>query len=153
VNKLKKLIIISFVILITGCGFEPILSNKGNTFSISKINLKGEEGINYLLASKLESYKKKDKNNNVYELSINTSSNRLVTSRDTKGNSKTFRYEVSVSVDVQKDNKLILGKVIKKDFSYTNLTNKFDLKKYEENIKKNLINEIFLDILNLLRSK
>ena len=152
-NKLKKLIIIFFVILITGCGFKPILSNKENTFSISKINLKGEEGINYLLASKLESYKKKDKNNNVYELSINTSSNRLVTSRDTKGNSKTFRYEVSVSVDVQKDNKLILGKVIKKDFSYTNLTNKFDLKKYEENIKKNLINEIFLDILNLLRSK
>ena len=151
-NKLKKLIIICFVILITGCGFKPILSNKENTFSISKINLKGEERINYLLANKLESYKKLNKNNNVYELSIDTISNRVITSKDTKGNNKTFRYEISSSVVIQKKGKLILSKIIKKDFGYTGLTNKFELKKYEENIKKNLVNEIFLDILNLLRS-
>jgi len=152
VNKLKKLIIICFVILITGCGFKPILSNKENTFSISKINLKGEERINYQLANKLESYKKLNKNNNVYELSIDTVSNRVITSKDTKGNNKTFRYEISSSVVIQKKGKLILSKIIKKDFGYTSLTNKFELKKYEENIKKNLVNEIFLDILNLLRS-
>lgn len=151
-NKLKKLIIICFVILITGCGFKPILSNKENTFSISKINLKGEERINYQLANKLESYKKLNKNNNVYELSIDTVSNRVITSKDTKGNNKTFRYEISSSVVIQKKGKLILSKIIKKDFGYTSLTNKFELKKYEENIKKNLVNEIFLDILNLLRS-
>ena len=107
-NKLKKLIIIFFVILITGCGFKPILSNKENTFSISKINLKGEERINYLLASKLESYKKLDENNNSYELSINTVSNRVITSKDTEGNNKTFRYEISSSVAIQKKGKLIL---------------------------------------------
>lgn len=152
-NKLKKLIIIFFVILITGCGFKPILSNKENTFSISKINLKGEERINYLLASKLEGYKKLDKNNNSYELSINTVSNRVITSKDTEGNNKTFRYEISSSVAIQKKDKLILNKIIKKDFSYASLTNKFELKKYEENVKKNLVNEIFLDIVNLLRSE
>ena len=152
-NKLKKLIIICFVILITGCGFKPILSNKENTFSISKINLKGEERINYQLANKLESYKKLNKNNNVYELSIDTVSNRVITSKDTKGNNKTFRYEISSSVVIQKKGKLILSKIIKKDFGYTSLTNKFELKKYEENIKKNLVNEIFLDIVNLLRSE
>ena len=152
-NKLKKLIIICFVILITGCGFKPILSNKENTFSISEINLEGEERINYLLASKLENYKKLDKNDNAYDLSINTISNKVVTSKDTKGNNKTFRYEISSSVAIQKKGKLILNKIIKKDFSYASLTNKFELKKYEENVKKNLVNEIFLDIVNLLRSE
>ena len=124
-----------------------------NLFSISKINLKGEERINYLLASKLESYKKLDENNNSYELSINTVSNRVITSKDTEGNNKTFRYEISSSVAIQKKGKLILNKIIKKDFSYASLTNKFELKKYEENVKKNLVNEIFLDIVNLLRSE
>ena len=152
-NKLKKLIIICFVILITGCGFKPILSNKENTFSISEINLEGEERINYLLASKLENYKKLDKNDNAYDLSINTISNKVVTSKDTKGNNKTFRYEISSSVVIQKKSKLIFSKIIKKDFSYASITNKFELKKYEENVKKNLVNEIFLDIVNLLRSE
>ena len=62
-------------------------------------------------------------------------------------------YEISSSVAIQKKGKLILNKIIKKDFSYASLTNKFELKKYEENVKKNLVNEIFLDIVNLLRSE
>jgi hypothetical protein len=152
VNNFKKITIICFIALLTSCGFKPLLSNKESSFTIKKIDYSGEERLNYLIINKLETYKNLKNKDISYKLNINTISNKLVTSKDTKGNSKTFRYEISSVLIINQNNKPVINKTIKKNFSYNNLSNKFELKKYEEKIMKNLTNEVFLDILNILRS-
>ena len=50
------------------------------------------------------------------------------------------------NISILKDNKEINNLNLSKNFSYKNMSNKFDLKQYENNIQENLINEIIKDI-------
>ena len=74
-----------------------------------------------------------------------------ITSKDKKGNPNTFSLIISVKLGVQIDN----GELVQKDFSqsssYSNNSNKFDLKKYENSLTKNLTEKISKDIILYLQ--
>ena len=53
---------------------------------------------------------------------------------------------IKTNISILKDNKEINNLNLSKNFSYKNMSNKFDLKQYENNIQENLINEIIKDI-------
>ena len=150
--KIFKLnyLILSFFFIVS-CGYQPLYSNKTANFYIYKIDSSGDEKINKALINKLELYK--DKNNNKkIELEINSKINKTTTSKDTKGNPKTFRIEIISQIKVIKEEKINLDKTFSKYTNYNNSSKKFELKQYEENLKINLIDKISEDIVGYLQT-
>jgi hypothetical protein len=99
----------------------------------------------------LELYKDKNGKNKI-ELEINSKINKTTTSKDTKGNPKTFRIEIISQIKVIKEEKISLDKIFSKSSNYNNSSKKFKLKQYEENIKINLIDKIYEDIVAYLQT-
>ena len=150
--KIYKLnyLILSFFFIIS-CGYQPLYSNKEINFYINKINSFGDEKINKTLINKLELYKDKNSNKKI-ELEINSKINKTTTSKDTKGNPKTFRIEIISQIKVIEGEKINLDKIFTKSSNYNNSSKKFELKQYEENLKINLIDKIFEDIVSYLQT-
>ena len=150
--KIYKLnyLILSFFFIVS-CGYQPLYSNKAVNFYIYKINSFGDEKINKALINKLELYKDKNSNKKI-ELEINSKINKTTTSKDTKGNPKTFRIEIISQIKVIEGEKINLDKIFTKSSNYNNSSKKFELKQYEENLKINLIDKISEDIVSYLQA-
>ena len=149
--KILKLISVVAFIFIASCGYQPIFISKNFNFQIDKISTSGDEKINRIILKTLENLKKQNNTDKKYSLEINTSYNRIVSSKDTKGNPKTFRIEITSKVLINKNNKLKLKKNFIAKANYNNTSSKFKLKKYEENLKNNLTNKIVEDIIIYLQ--
>ena len=147
--KLNYLIFYFFFIV--SCGYQPLYSNKATNLYIYKINSFGDKKINKTLINKLELYKDKNGKNKI-ELEINSKINKTTTSKDTKGNPKTFRIEIISQIKVIKEEKINLDKIFSKSTNYNNSSKKFELKQYEENLKINLIDKISEDIVGYLQT-
>jgi len=149
--KIFKLnyLILSFFFIVS-CGYQPLYSNKATNFYIYKINSFGDKKINKALINKLEIYRNKNSNKKI-ELEINSKINKTTTSKDTKGNPKTFRIEIIYQIKVIEGEKINLDKIFSKSANYNNSSKKFELKQYEENLKINLINKISEDIVGYLQ--
>ena len=147
--KLNYLIL--FFFFIVSCGYQPLYSNKATNFYIYKINLIGDKKINKALINRLELYKDKNSKNRI-ELEIDSKINKTTTSKDTKGNPKTFRIEIISQVKVIKEEKINLEKIFSKSANYNNSSKKFELKQHEENLKINLIDKISEDIVGYLQT-
>ena len=150
--KIFKLnyLILSFFFIVS-CGYQPLYSNKETNFYIYKINSFGDKIINKALINRLEIYKD-TKSNKKIELEINSKINKTTTSKDTKGNPKTFRIEIISQIKVIKEEKINSDKIFSKSTNYNNSSKKFELNQYEKNIKINLIDKIFEDIVSYLQT-
>ena len=147
--KIKYLI---YLILITGCGYQPIYSGNDINFSIGETKTSGDRKLNNIINSKLEIYKNQENQSIIFDLDFLSKINKLTTSNDTKGNPKTFRIEVDITLKVIEDKKIKYVKNFIKSTNYNNTTNKFNLKKYEEIIKENLFEVILEDIIKYLET-
>ena len=150
--KIFKLnyLILSFFFIVS-CGYQPLYSNKETNFYIYKINSFGDKIINKALINRLEIYKNTNSNKKI-ELEINSKINKTTTSKDTKGNPKTFRIEIISQIKVIKEEKINLNKIFSKSTNYNNSSKKFELNQYEENLKINLIDKISEDIVSYLQT-
>ena len=150
--KIFKLnyLILSFFFIVS-CGYQPLYSNKETNFYIYKINSFGDKIINKTLINRLEIYKDTNSNKKI-ELEINSKINKTTTSKDTKGNPKTFRIEIISQIKVIEGEKINLDKIFSKSTNYNNSSKKFELKQYEENLKINLIDKISEDIVGYLQT-
>ena len=149
IYKLNYLIL--YFLFIVSCGYQHLYSNKETNFYIYKIDSSGDEKINKALINKLELYKDKNSNKKI-ELEINSKINKTTTSKDTKGNPKTFRIEIISQIKVINEEKINLDKIFTKSTNYNNSSKKFELKQYEENLKMNLIDKISEDIVSYLQT-
>tara|TARA_B100000965_G_scaffold280816_1_gene238691 strand:- start:786 stop:1244 length:459 start_codon:yes stop_codon:yes gene_type:complete len=146
---LSKLIILLF--FISGCGYSPIFSNKNSNFSIIEIAATGNNKINSIIINKLNIYKNSNREK-FFSLIINTNLKKEISSKDSKGDPKTYSIEIRTKMSA-KDNKGDLKeKIFIKTINYNNIENKFDLKKYEEKSTKNLAEIISEEIIIYLQT-
>jgi len=150
--KLKNKILIFFFIFIFGCGYQPIFSDQNIKFSIGQIDVNGNDKLNIALLKNLENYKNTSKGTKLYDLIITTEYKKFISSKDTRGNPKTFRIEIINELKVLNNNELMIAKIFKETQNYDNKSSKFELKQYEENTTKNLIKKISEDIIIFLQT-
>ena len=136
----QKKFILLFLLLLTSCGYEAIHSKKNSAnynFSVSELNFVGERTINLKIKEKLNSFtqNKKDKN---FILRISSTSGKVILAKNSAGDATSFKNTISINVEVLMNNKFKSNFVILESFNYNNISNKFNLKKYEEEIKNNL---------------
>jgi len=144
-----KKIIIPFILflVLNSCGYSPIYSTKYQDFKIDNINFKGERKINEILRKRLASYTKIASAENVYDVTINSSLQKNIDSKDKKGNPAQFSLRINVDLIIvgKFDKTLQLNFNEKK--SYNNKEKKFELKRYESILIQNMSEKILSDII------
>ena len=141
---LKKTLILILLLCLTSCGYQAIHSEKNSInydFSISELVFIGDRNINLKIKQKLNNYIGKNKNKK-FILNISSNAERITVSKNELGNPTSFKSEISVKIGIvmQNDlkNSLKTNLEITEDFNYNNISNKFELKKYEREILINL---------------
>ena len=138
---MKKILLI-IIFFITSCGYQPIYLNKilkNNEFY--KITLEGDIDINKKIVNAL-SLKENEFDDTLNNLMLTTSFDEIVTSKNSKGQIKSYRSQIRLSLIVKNKKEEILNKMFIEQFSYNNKDNKFELLQYQEEVKNNLINKI-----------
>ncbi|MDC0391807.1 hypothetical protein OAM24_04170 [Candidatus Pelagibacter ubique] len=136
----QKQIILLLLLLLSSCGYEAIYSKKNSVnynFSVSELNFIGDRTVNLKIKEKLSSYAKEKKEKD-FILKISSTSEKITLSKNTAGDATSFKNSVSINVEVLMNNKFKSNFIILETFNYNNISNKFNLKKYEEEIKNNL---------------
>ena len=146
---LTKLLIILF--FISGCGYSPIFSNKNSNFSIYELSSSGNSKLNKIISSKLKIYKNSD-GFKKFSIGLETSLNKKIASKDSKGNPKTFRLSIESKVSIRDTEGNIKNKSFSKTVDYNNKNNKSELKKYENETSRNLAEKVSEEIIIYLQS-
>ena len=146
-----KKFILNFIIFvfITNCGYTPLYSVKNNNinFNIGKIKITGDRDLNENIINQLKNVKTKDKNNNrIYNLTIETGIEIIVTSKDSKGNPKTYKMISTINLTTIKDGKEYNMQLESVD-NYNDISSKFELENFEKNLKRNSASKITQEII------
>ena len=136
----QKKFILLFLLLLTSCGYEAIHSKKKSvnySFSVSELSFVGDRAINLKIKEKLNNHtqSKKDKD---FILTISSVSKKIILAKNSAGDATSFKNIISINVEVLMNNKFKRNFAIIENFNYNSISNKFNLKKYEEKIKNNL---------------
>ena len=136
----QKQIILLLLLLLSSCGYEAIYSKKNSVnydFTVSDLSFVGDKTVNLKIKEKLNNYVygKKDKD---FILRISSTSEKIILSKNTAGDATSFKNSVSINVEVLMNNKFKSNFIILESFNYNNISNKFNLKQYEADIKNNL---------------
>ena len=137
---LKKKFLLLFFLFLSSCGYEAIYSKKNSenyNFSIDELTFIGDRSINLKIKQKINNYTliKKDKN---FKLEILSTVEKKVIAKDVSGDATVFKILIIVKIEVLTENNFRSNLQLTESFNYNNNSDKFDLKKYEREIKNNL---------------
>ena len=128
----------------SSCGYEAIYSKKNSknyNFFISKLNFAGDRDINLRMKERLNNFTFNEKNKN-FSLKISNSSTKEIAAKNTLGDAVTFKNTIATNIEVSMNGKFKNSFVIVESFTYNNNSNRFNLKRYEKEIKNNLAETI-----------
>tara|TARA_B100000787_G_C16174281_1_gene288129 strand:- start:1202 stop:1666 length:465 start_codon:yes stop_codon:yes gene_type:complete len=136
----KKTYTLVLFLFLSSCGYEAINSKKNSinyNFSINKLTFIGERNVNLKIKEKLNNYTlyKKDKN---FVLKISSRAEKVVLAKNLAGDPTSFKSTIIVNAEALIENTSKNNFQFIENFNYNNLDNKFDLKRYEREIKNNL---------------
>ena len=149
---MKKYYLFIMLLFFTQCDYKPIYSQNNQNFGIKIIEF-NENRSNKILATRLENYSYKKDDIFLYELKLLTSENKLILSKDTKGDPLLLGLKINLKIEVYEKDKLVTKKEYNEQFNYQNLSKKFELNSYESEIRLNIydkmISKILIDLANL----
>tara|TARA_B100000902_G_scaffold120237_1_gene120572 strand:+ start:780 stop:1232 length:453 start_codon:yes stop_codon:yes gene_type:complete len=147
-KKISLLIIV--ILLISNCGYTPIYHNENNPkIKINIINIQGDKKINNLLISNIKKVSRSDFEKE-FDIKINTSFNKIIIAKDTKGVASDYQLKVISTFEILKDNeKKIIS--FQEQINIKHNSNLFEQKKYENSIKitftKSIIDKLIKELL------
>ena len=148
----KNYLFIIILLLFTQCDYKPIYSQNNQNFAIKIVEF-NENKSNKILATRLKNYSLKKNNLFFYELKLLTSENKLILSKDTQGNPLQLGLRINLKIEIYEKDVMISKKEYSEQFNYQNLSKKFELNNYENEIRSNIYNKmiskILIDLANL----
>ena len=146
---MKNVFLILIFFVLTQCGFKPIFSSKEVNFKIKKIE--SNEKIE-IIENRLSNLINADPKF-FYDLVIDYSETKTTLSKDSQGKSLLLRIKIKINLKVIENDKVLLEKDYFSNFDYQNLDKKFELSEYENEIRKNMFdeiaNKILIDLIDL----
>ena len=140
----KNVFTLLLFLFLSSCGYEAIYSKKNfknYNFFISKLNFAGDRDINLRMKERLNNFTFNEKNKN-FSLKISNSSTKEIAAKNTLGDAVTFKNTIATNIEVSMNGEFKNGFVIIESFIYNNNSNRFNLKRYEREIKNNLAETI-----------
>jgi hypothetical protein len=143
---MKKIFLI-FIFLLSECGYQPIFVNQNiNNMEFYKITHNGDVEINRKILGSL-SFKENKLKDTLNSLLINSSFEVIETSKNSKGQVESYKSKIFLNLIISNKKRIITNKNFVKEFSYNVKKNKFELVRYQNGIKDNLIDKIIEDII------
>ena len=140
-SKILMLIITSY--FIWGCGYQPILNEENQKFSISQFNLEGNKRLSGLLKNNLIVVKK---NKNSYVLNIKSEKKNVVANKSQTGKVLSYALTLNFEISASKNKNIIYSKVFTKTQNY----NTADVHSGTLNNEKKLVETLIETIANEL---
>ena len=138
---MKKLFIL-ILFFMASCGYQPLYVNKNSSDLVfNKIELFGDKEINRRIISFI-SIKEDKSEEKLNQIVLRSNEDIIETSKDSKGRVATLKTTVEIKLVILDGNQIIKEKTFNENFSYNNKDNKFDLTKYQNEIKNNLVDKI-----------
>ena len=126
----------------TNCGYQPLYVNKNSSDLVfNKIELFGDKEINRRIISFIP-IKENKSDEKLNQIVLRSNEDITETSKDSKGRVATLKTTVEIKLVILNENQIIKEKTFNENFSYNNKNNKFDLVKYQNEVKNNLIDKI-----------
>ena len=138
----KKIFTLLLFLFLSSCGYEAIYSKKNSKnyyFFISKLNTFLQ--IILRMKERLNNFTFNEKNKN-FALKISNSSTKEIAAKNTLGDAVTFKNTIATNIEVSMNGEFKNSFVIVESFTYNNNSNRFNLKRYEKEIKNNLAETI-----------
>jgi outer membrane lipopolysaccharide assembly protein LptE/RlpB len=152
---IKKFFIISAILLLTNCGYQPLFVDKDNLLlKFSEISTDGNEEINRKIISTIRINKTKDLANS-YLLKINSNKEKQIAAKNSSGDVTSYKMMIIINISLinpNDNNKVVKSKEFNTSFTYNNADNKFQLSQDEKNIINNLIETVSGKIVIYLNS-
>jgi outer membrane lipopolysaccharide assembly protein LptE/RlpB len=146
---LNFFILVSFTIILFGCGYEPLLGEKYQIYGIEKTNVTGDRRLGQILINNLTVSKTKEKK---AILNVNASKSKSVSDRSKAGKIKEYTVDVSFDVELlDSGNRNVL---VKKQYirsgTYNASVLHLDTLNSEKKIVNNLTKSVAEQIMNEL---
>lgn len=139
--KKKFFIILSALIFLANCEYKPIYSNNEKTnFNIVIQDINGDKNLNKFIIENLKKNSQKKSNQTIY-LKINTTYKKNILAKDTTGTTTDYQSSAETTFTIEQ-NQQSKRFIIKEVFNYQKISDKYEEKNYELNIKKNLATSI-----------
>ena len=142
-----KKILLTLILILYGCGYQPIYINKNlNNLEFKEIILKGEKDLNRII---VDSLSLKENKSNLLLNSIQITTDTLVeeTSKNSKGQAQTYRTIITAELLIKNNEEIIKNKIFMEDFSYNSRDNKFELVEYQDEVRDDIIKKIIEEIV------
>ena len=136
----KKIVIPILLLFLSSCGYEAVHSKKkiaNYNFFISELTTNGNRDVNIKIREKLINYIIIKQGKDLI-LKISSDAEKVVVAKDNAGDPTSFKYTVVIETEVMLEKKLVKSLKIMESFNYNNISNRFDLKRYEREIINNL---------------
>ena len=143
-NKIINYTFLLTLFFLTNCGYQAVLNNQNFKFSINTNKLNGDQKINSLITN---NFNKLKENKKKYDLTLLSSKEKKVISKDSKGDPSIFELKINVNYIVEQKGEVLINNKINKKTTYNNITDKFELESYEKTIIDNLASEISDNIM------
>ena len=146
---IKKILFLFFIIIFfNNCGYTPIYSKKSQSFEIVETEYFGEKKVNNILSNKLKIYKKNPEAIKKFNIFINSKTTKVTITKDKKGNPTQFSMGISITLKINNE----IEKTFLENSTYDNSEDKFDLRKYEDNLIQNMTEKIFSEMILFLQT-
>ena len=132
----NNFIILFLLLILNGCGFEPIYSIKNESdYNIIVVKIKGDKELNNFINRELERISNRTSPNE-YKIKVNSKFDKIIISKDSKGSPLEFELLANIDFEIDSDN-------FKKSISFKEKQNMqkisdlFQQRNYELTIKEN----------------
>lgn len=132
----NNFIILFLLLILNGCGFEPIYSIKNESdYNIIVVEIKGDKELNNFINRELERISNITSPNE-YKIKVNSKFDKIIISKDSKGSPLEFELLANIDFEIDSDN-------FKKSISFKEKQNMqkisdlFQQRNYELTIKEN----------------
>tara|TARA_Y100001935_G_C17147954_1_gene428963 strand:- start:364 stop:822 length:459 start_codon:yes stop_codon:yes gene_type:complete len=151
-TNFKKIFLLFFLILLTNCGYSPLLSTINDDFNINNLSFGGDRQINNYISSNLKKYQNKKAKKN-YKIDIDSKYEKSVVNKDDSGNPKNYTIKTEVLVTLFLNDETIKTQTFERSASYSAQDKRINEKELENKYKKDLSNLLGQDIIFLLRNQ
>ena len=127
--------------LLNNCDYKPVYSNQNIIdYKIIITSFSGDKDINNLIATNIKR-NSKEESGKIVEIVFNTEYTKNVLAKNSAGSITDYQIDVVTAFIIKKE-KNSENFLVKENFNFQKMTDKYEEKNYERNIKKNLANSI-----------
>ena len=149
----RPVILFLTIMLLSHCGYTPLLSSVDENFYIENLNFSGNKKVNNSINRSLEKHKEYKENLTKYNLDISSRFDKNIVTKDRSGNAKNYEIILTVDISYQKDDASELNKIFRRNASLASQSQKSKEIDLEKKIRNNLSQLISRDIIFFLTNQ